>query len=144
LSKETKKKDDTVNPVKRIKAVSSYSPKIIQPKTADTGVLVTLIAARSSLNEGTVLNVLKELGDVIPYFFSQGRAVKVDSLGTFTPRINLDGSFTISHLPDKKLKNALNTPNWFDGEIKNKDMIGKTTDDLVARWNEEHPDDPIE
>jgi hypothetical protein len=40
LSKETKKKDDIANPVKRIKAVSLYSPKIIQPKTADTDDLV--------------------------------------------------------------------------------------------------------
>lgn len=144
MSKDIKKKEDIPNPAARIKAVSKYAPKIIQPKSADMSDLVTLIAARSSLNEGTINNVLKEMGQLIPYFLSQGRAIKIDSLGTFTLRVNLDGSFTISHLPDKKLKNALNSPGWFKGEIKNKDMIGKTTEDLVDRWNQDHPTDPIE
>jgi predicted histone-like DNA-binding protein len=144
LSKTQKKKDITGNPAKRIRAISTYSPRINQPKTADMRDLVTLIAARSSLNEGDIFHVLKELGGVIPYFLQQGRAVKVDSLGTFTLRIAMDGSFSISHLPDTNLKNAINTPRWFNGTIKNKDMIGKTPDDLVERWNTEHPDEPIE
>lgn len=144
MSKEKKKKDDIHNPATRIKAVSLYSPKIVQPKTAGMKDLVKLIAARSTLNEGTIQNVLRELGEVIPYYLSQGRAVKVEAIGTFTPRINLDGSFTISHLPDKYLKAAINSPYWFNGDIKNKEMIGKTTDDLVERWNQEHPDDQIQ
>lgn len=144
MSETEKKKDSTDISNKRIKAVSLYSPKVIQPGTADMKDLVTIIAGRSNLNEGTIFNVLKELGAVIPYFFQQGRAVKIESLGTFTLRIALDGSFSISHLPDKNLKATINTDNWFKGKIKNKDMIGKTTDDLVARWNSEHPDDPIE
>jgi hypothetical protein len=48
--------------------------------------------------------VLKELRAVIPYFFKQGRAVKIESLGTFTLRIALGGSFSIIHLPDKNMK----------------------------------------
>ena len=144
MSEAEKKKDNTDISNKRIKAVSLYSPKVIQPRTAGMKDLVTIIAGRSNLNEGTIFNVLKELGAVIPFFFQKGSAVKIESLGTFTPRIALDGSFSISHLPDKSLKATINTENWFEGKIKNKEMIGKTTADLVERWNNEHPDDPIE
>jgi len=56
----------------------------------------------------------------------------------------LDGVFNVAHWLDTALKNRLNTPGEFRGEIENRDMIGKTVDDLVVRWNEEHPDDPVE
>jgi len=56
----------------------------------------------------------------------------------------LDGVFNVAHWLDTALKNRLNTPGEFRGEIETRDMIGKTADDLVVRWNEEHPDDPVE
>jgi hypothetical protein len=65
-------------------------------------------------------------------------------LGTYTPKVGLGGVFDVAHRLDKTLKNRLNTPGAFKGEIENRDMIGKTADELVARWNEEHPDGPVE
>jgi predicted histone-like DNA-binding protein len=126
-----------------IKAVAAYSPKVIQERTIQMDGLVELISGRSSLNEGTVINVLKELTTIMAYYFEHGHAVKIDSLGTFTPNVALDGTFNIKHLPDKSLKDLINGPNWYRGNMKNKNMIGKSVDDLVTRWNEEHPDDKI-
>lgn len=141
MPKEAKPKTKKTS---HIKAVSLYSPRIAQQKTIDIDHLTRFMVMSSKLDEGMILYVLKELKKAILHHFKWGRAVKVDSLGTFTPRIALDGSFSISHLPDMELKNEMGKPNWFEGEIKNKDMIGKSVEDLVARWNEEHPDDPIE
>ena len=31
----------------------------------------------------------------------------------------------------------------FEGNILNREHIGKTSDELVLKWNEEHSDDPI-
>ena len=31
----------------------------------------------------------------------------------------------------------------FTGTIANRDNIGKTSAELVSRWNEEHPDDQV-
>ena len=41
------------------------------------------------------------------------------------------------------IKNRLNAPGAFRGEIKNRENIGKTGDDLVTMWNGSHPDDPV-
>ena len=73
-----------------------------------------------------------------------GRAVKLEGLGTYTPKVGLDGVFDVAHRLDKALKNRLNAPGDFRGEIGNRDMIGKTADELVARWDEEHPGAPVE
>ena len=78
------------------------------------------------------------------FFNLGGLAVKLEELGTYTPKVGLDGVFNVAHWMDTALKNRLNTPGEFRGEIENRDMIGKTVDDLVVRWNEEHPDDPVE
>lgn len=142
MKEETKekKKPDTSN---RIKAVAVYNPKIKQGKTVSMKEVVSFISGRTGLNKGPILLALSELQDTILFFVQSGRAVKLDGIGTCTPRIGLDGEISLSILPDKEFKRQLNAPRWFEGEILNKDMIGKTTEDLVDRWNEEHPDDPV-
>lgn len=55
----------------------------------------------------------------------------------------LVGPFDVSHRLDRAIKNALNAPGAFGGEIVNRENIGKTADDLVALWNADHPDDPV-
>ena len=38
---------------------------------------------------------------------------------------------------------ALNAPGAFTGSIKNGANIGKTSQELAALWNAEHPNNPI-
>ena len=106
--------------------------------------LVDLIASRTGLNEGEVTQVLLEMRDAVIFSNLQGRTVKLEGLGAYTPTIQLDGDFGVDHRADKEIKNSLNTPGEFRGEIENRSNIGKTSDELVAMWNEEHPDDPVE
>jgi hypothetical protein len=42
------------------------------------------------------------------------------------------------------LKKTLNIPGNYNGEIVNRENIGKTFEELVSLWNELHPDEPIE
>ncbi len=128
----------------RIKAIGAYRPRIVLGRRAEMNELVDLIAARTGLNEGEVSQVLLEMRDAVVFFNLQGRAVKLEGLGTYTPTIQLDGDFGVGHRADKEIKNSLNTPGEFRGEIENRANIGKTSDELVAMWNEEHPDDPVE
>jgi hypothetical protein len=44
---------------------------------------------------------------------------------------------------DTDLKNGLNAHNTFSGTIRYRENIGTTTDDLIALWNQAHPDDPV-
>jgi hypothetical protein len=37
----------------------------------------------------------------------------------------------------------LNAPKTFEGFIANREMIGKTTQDIITKWNEKYPDDPV-
>jgi len=37
----------------------------------------------------------------------------------------------------------MNAPGDFEGEIENRENVGKSGDDLVAQWDVDHPGDPV-
>jgi hypothetical protein len=127
----------------QIQAIRAYSPRIKPGITVTMQRLVRFVSSRSGLNEGIVMNVLLELRDTIAHHSMVGEAVKLDGLGTFTPSVDLAGTFKMTYRADRWLKGMLNVPHAYLGDMENKDMIGKTIDELVARWNLEHPGDPI-
>ncbi|MCP5050676.1 MAG: hypothetical protein GY940_26165 [bacterium] len=129
---------------KPINAIATYGPKIKQQATIQMNDLVTHIAGRTSINEGAIMNLLIELRDALLYFNRMGQPVKLEGLGTFTPKIALDGEIRVAHRTDSWLKSKINEKRKFHAKILNRNMIGKTFADLIARWNEEHPDDPVE
>lgn len=122
----------------------AYMPAIKYGKTCSTKSLVNFISARTTMNEGAIYNALMELKNALIHYGSLGKPLRLDGVGTFTPTLLLDGTFNISFLPDIEVKGGLNAPYAYAGEYKNKDMIGKTQQDIIERWNTEHPDDPIE
>jgi hypothetical protein len=65
-------------------------------------------------------------------------------IAIYTPSIDLDGTLEVKVKVDRRVLGALNTNGKFRGHITNADSIGQSADALVARWNEEHPDDPVE
>lgn len=125
-------------------AIKAYMPGIKSSGTLDMKSLVMYIAGRTNLNRGTILNMLMEFQEALVYFGAQGMSIKLDGVGTFTPTIQLDGTFGMSYRSDNEIKSKLNDEDRFSGKLKNKDMIGMTQEDLIDRWNLEHPDDKID
>lgn len=128
----------------RMKAIAVYSPRIVQQKTVNLRTMAELLATHPGLTEGAVTMVLMQLMNQLCYHFSIGQGVQLDVLGTFTPAIKQDGTFTVKYRPSVRLKAEMNKDHWYMGKMINRDMIGKSSNEMVARWNEEHPEEPIE
>jgi nucleoid DNA-binding protein len=128
----------------RIVAINANRPKIDLGKTIQMPEIVEHISDRTGLNKGDLQIAISEVSSVVSYYNKRGMAVKIEDLGTYTPTIGLNGSFNVSHRLDKAIKNVLNTPDAFSGDIVNRENIGKTPEELIAKWNEEHPEDPVE
>lgn len=139
-----KKSKPGVTEESHIKAVTCYNPRIIHGRIVEPKELAYNISRMSGLHEGMAGYVLKVLTDAMLYHFQRGRPVRVEELGIFKPQVTKEGKFTISHIPSVKLRAEMNKSDWFEGDMKNRDMIGAGIDDLIARWNADHPDDPIE
>lgn len=129
---------------KLIKAIGALGPRIIRGRMASMKELVNLIAGRTGLNRGDIQQVVSELREAVIFFALAGRGTKIDGLASFAPNINLEGIISLSQKMDPEVKADLNKLKAFEGEIKNRDMIGKTSADIIAAWNELHPEDPIE
>ncbi len=127
----------------RIQAINAYRPRIEQGNTVQKPELIRALSRATGLVEGSIDQATMELRDHIIEFNRAGRAVKVDGLGTFSPSIDLDGTLSISFRPDPALNYGINIPGTFSGTILNRENIGKTSDDLVAQWNQDHPENPI-
>ncbi len=128
----------------KIKAIGAYRPRIEQGNTVQKPELLRSSSRATGLVEGTLDLGIKELRDQIIEFCCAGRAVKVEGLGTWTPKIGLDGSLDIQYRADTALVNGLNIPGMFTGKIINRENIGKTGEELVAMWNEANPEDLVE
>ncbi|MCP5106319.1 MAG: hypothetical protein GY950_23240 [bacterium] len=126
-----------------IHAVRAYTPRLKRERMASMKEVVNFMAGRTGLNKGAIAMVLYELKDTLAFFHLSGRGVKLEGLGSYAPKIDLDGVITLSHRIDPELKAELNKPNAYEGQMANRDMIGKTSADLVKRWNQENPDDKI-
>jgi hypothetical protein len=127
----------------RIKALNVYRPKLKLGRTVQMNGLVEYIASHTGLNTGEIVFVLAELHDAIVFFGRQGFGVKLERLGTYLPSIRLDGTLDVQHRLDWGLRRGLNGGR-FTGRVLNRENVGKTPDELVAQWNAEHPDDPVE
>ena len=128
----------------RIKAINAYRPRVDQGNTVQKPELIRRLSRATSLVEGSVELAMKELRDQLIEYCRSGRAVKVDGLGIWTPTMGLDGKLRIQYRPDPAFGYGLNLPGVFTGKIINHENIGKTSDDLVNRWNEDHPDNMVE
>ena len=127
----------------KIKAVNAYRPRLVQGNTVQKPEFIRAVSRATSLVEGNVDLAIKETRDQIVEFCRAGRAVKVDGLGIFTPTIDLDGMLSISFRADATMGYNLNMPGTFSGTILNREFIGKTSNELVAKWNEENPTDQV-
>jgi hypothetical protein len=127
----------------RIAAINAYRPRIELGNTVQNDELVRYIADRTNLNRSMVALVIGQLSDAVIFFNASGRGVKFERLGTYLPSIDVDGAFSIDYRMDKAIKTGLNASNIFTGTLSLRENIGKTSDELVAMWNKDHPDDPV-
>jgi len=56
----------------------------------------------------------------------------------------MDGELDVLFRPDPAMLKDLNDRSKFTATILNRANIGKSADELVAQWNAEHPEDPVE
>lgn len=128
---------------KEVQAVRAYTPRIVHEQLVEMSMLAQAIAARTSFNTGAILNMLYEFKEVLTYYALSGFPVRLEGLGIFSPTVNKDGKFDLNYRTDLSLKSELNKRGAYRGVLKNRNMIGKSMDDMIERWNQEHPDDLI-
>jgi hypothetical protein len=125
-----------------IQAFSKYCPRIDLGEPADPKRFMELITQRTTLSAGVVKNVQESEVETLIGLLKEGRSVRT-GIAIFRPTIDAKGNLSVSVRVDKRITAALNIPGAFSGKVNNSANIGKTSDEIVQLWNEEHPEDPI-
>ena len=126
---------------KKIQAWAAYGPKITLGDAMKKEELIENIIAATNQSRGSVLAVLSELDVQIEAGLKAGRIVQLPNGTHFEPIGKKDGSVDIGVRVNPDLDKKVNA--GFRGTWVNSGNIGKAEAEIVALWNEEHPDDQI-
>lgn len=127
---------------KKIKMWSILGPKLKPQPAAEPGEVVESLVGSTNQTKGSISAVLAELDVFLINALKAGRAVRLPNGMTFRPYGKRDGSITIKLYLPKAMETKINTEQraaWL-----NADNIGKPEAEIIAQWNDLHPDDLIE
>jgi hypothetical protein len=127
---------------KLIQAFSAYGPRIDLIEAADIERFMGLITQRTTLSSGVVKNVQESEVETLIGLLKEGRPVHT-GVAVFTPSIDLEGNIDVNVRVDKRITSALNADGAFSGKLIHGENVGKTSQELAALWNKEHPADLI-
>ena len=125
-----------------IQAFAAYGPRVDLMEAADPRRFMELITQRTTLSTGVVKNVQESEVETLIGLLKEGRSVHT-GVAIFRPTIDAQGNLSISVRVDKRITSALNVPGAFTGKVTNSPNIGKSTEEMVQLWNQDHPDDMI-
>lgn len=126
---------------KKIQVWAAYGPKITLGAPMKKDELIENIIAATNQSKGSVLAVLAELDVQIESGLKAGRIVQLPNGTHFEPIGKKDGSVDIGVRVNPELDKKVNA--GFRGTWVNSANFGKTESEMVAIWNENHPDDQI-
>lgn len=126
----------------KIQAISTYRPRIRLGDVTQSERFMELITQRTTLSPGVVKNVQESEVETLIGLLLDGKPVHTGT-AVYIPDLDLEGNFTVSVRIDKRILRALNTEGAFRGRMTHPENIGKTGEELVALWNEHHPDDLV-
>ncbi len=125
-----------------IQAFAAYGPKIELAKQVDPDSFMKTITKRTTLSSGVVKNAQESEVEALIDLLKEGRPVHT-GIAIFTPTIDLEGTISVSVRVDKRIISQLNIPGEFKGAVANSENIGKSSAEISAKWNEDHPDNLI-
>jgi sporulation protein YlmC with PRC-barrel domain len=127
---------------KKIQAWTEFGPRLGTTNPMKVEELIENIIAATNQSRGSVLAVLSELDVQIETGLKAGRIVHLPNGTHYKPTGKKDGSVNIDVRVNPALDSRINA--GFRGKWINASNIGKSEADIIAQWNEAHPDDPIE
>jgi hypothetical protein len=127
---------------KKIQAWAELGPRLelVAPMTGDE--LIENIVAATNQSRGSVLAVLAELDVQIEAALKAGRIVHLPNDTHYKPTGKKDGSVDIDVRVNPDLDKRVNA--GFRGKWANAENIGKSEAEIIALWNQAHPNDLIE
>ena len=128
----------------RLPVINALRPKITSRGAIDLETISRRVSKNTTFNPAEILGVLKQFADEAIAALKDGETVKIDDLVNIAPNMKVGGVVDLALRGDRSAIAELNNPTlWTADKVYNHENLGKTSDELVLQWNEEHPEDPV-
>ena len=127
---------------KKIQAWTEFRPRLESTNPMTSKELIENIIAATNQSRGSVQAVLSELDVQIESALKSGRIVQLPNSTHYQPIGKSDGSVNIKVRVNPELDKRINAE--FRGKWINSANIGKSEEEIIALWNEAHPEDLVE
>lgn len=126
---------------KKIQAWTKFGPRLAKADPMKSEELIENIVAATNQSRGSVLAVLAELDVQIESALKAGRIVQLPNGTHYKPTGKKDGKINIDVRANPDLARRINA--GFRGKWRNAENIGKTEAEIVALWDQVHPENKI-
>lgn len=123
-------------------ALAAFRPRPLARRTVGHAELARRMARGSVVSPALCRYVLDELAAEIGRALDLGEAVTLEGIATIGFTARLDGRVRRVARLAPGLRRSV-PADKFPGRWTNRDAIGATVEELVARWDAAHPDDPV-
>lgn len=129
---------------KRIVVINQLRPKIISQGVVDLAEMAERMAKNTTYNPQEIYGMLLLNVREILAALQAGETVKIDGLLSLLPNMKVGGEVDMSARGNREAVAGLNNPRlWTAAKVNNHANLTKNSDELVAEWDEAHPDDPV-
>jgi len=129
----------------KLAAINQLRAKIISQGVADLDTLAGRVAKNTTFNEDDIYSMMRLMVRETNAALQAGETVKIDGLVNISASMKVGGKVNLSLRVDREAQAGLNNPTlWGAGKVSNYANMTKSTKELVALWNQAHPDDPVE
>ena len=129
----------------KLTAINQLRPKIASQGIADLEEMAQRVAKNTTYNTEEIYSILRLYVQETNAALQTGETVKIDGLLKVSPNMKVGGKVNMSLRGDRGSIAGLNNPLlWTGGKVTNHANMSKTSDELVAQWNAEHPGDLVE
>ena len=126
----------------KIKAWTAFGPRLEPKEPMNSEEIIENIIKVTNQSKGSVLAVLSELDVQLESGLKAGRVVRLPNGTHFRPVGKKDGSVNIQVRVNPEIDKNVNV--GFRGKWRNAENIGKSEPEIIALWNEAHPEDLID
>ncbi len=125
----------------KIQMWRELGPQIVPGSPLDPEEFIEMLVQTTGQSEGSLVGVLAEVDAIIVRALRSGRRVKLPNGLRFRPIGKKDGSIRTKIEYGVRMSKRVNDNSR--AQWKNSKNIGASEDEMIARWNELYPDDPI-
>ena len=129
---------------KKLSVFNQLRARIINQGTVNLEGMAARIAKNTTYNTEEIYSILRLFVQEVCRALQGGETVKIDRLVSISPNLKLGGQVNLSLRGDRSAIADLNNPTlWSAGKVSNHAHLTKSPEELIALWNQEHPDDPV-